>query len=471
MKRGSGFVPPPSQKSRHRVAFVASMAIVGSMAIVLSLAAVSANDTWPQFRGPDAGVAADDPALPDTWSLTENVVWKVPIPGLGWSSPVVWGDHVFVTSAVSENASQEVEAVKGLYDPGDEFGKTKAAAPHRWFVHDIDVKTGKIRWSREMHAGMPLLLRHRKGSFASETPATDGERVYVFFGSIGLIAALDMKGQVLWKKDVGAYNGPQEFAPAASPILHGERLYVLNDNTHESFLVALDKKTGRAIWRVQRDEVENWATPFVWENKQRTEIVTNGRRNVRSYDLNGKLLWQLTGMTANVVPTPFSKHGLLYLSSGYPGGNVRPVFAVRPGASGDISLKPGEESNEYVAWFQPRLGTYQTSALVYGDYYYTLLDRGLILCHDAKTGKQMYGLTRISPDAAAFTASPWAYNNRIFMLSEDGDTFVVEAGPKFKLLAKNSLNEMALATPAVAHGSLFLRTHSLLYRISKGTGK
>jgi outer membrane protein assembly factor BamB len=199
--------------------------------------------------------------------------------------------------------------------------------------------------------------------------------------------------------------------------------------------------------------------------------VTNGRRNVRSYDLNGKLLWQLTGMTANVVPTPFSKHGLLYLSSGYPGGSVRPVFAVRPGASGDISLKPGEGSNEYIAWFQPRLGTYQTSALVYGDYYYTLLDRGLMLCHDAKTGKQMYGLTRISPEAAAFTASPWAYNGKVFALSEDGDTFVVEAGPTFKLLGKNSLREMALATPAVAHGSLFIRTQSLLYRISKRTGQ
>lgn len=441
------------------------------MVILLSLSVVSANDTWPQFRGSDAGVAADHPALPDTWSETENVLWRVRVPGSGWSSPVVWRDHIFVTSAVSDNASEEIEAVKGLYDPGEEFGKTKAAAPHRWFVHDIDVKTGKIRWSREMHAGMPLLLRHRKGSFASETPATDGERVYVFFGSIGLVAALDMNGRVVWKKDVGAYNGPQEFAPAASPILHGERLYVLNDNTHESFLVALDRKTGRAIWRVQREEVENWATPFVWENKLRTEIVTNGRRNVRSYDLNGKLLWELTGMTANVVPTPFSKHGLLYMSSGYPGGNVRPVFAIRPGASGDISLKPGEQSNEYIAWFQPRLGTYQTSALVYGDYYYTLLDRGLMLCHDARTGKQMYGLTRISPEAAAFTASPWAYNGKVFALSEDGDTFVVEAGPKFKLLGKNSLNEMALATPAVAHGSLFIRTQSWLYRIGRRPGQ
>jgi outer membrane protein assembly factor BamB len=294
---------------------------------------------------------------------------------------------------------------------------------------------------------------------------TDGERVYVYFGSIGLLTALDLKGNSLWKRELGAYNGPQEFAPAASPILHDGRLYVVSDNTKDSFLAAFDAKTGRDIWRVQREEVENWATPAIWQNEQRTEIVTNGRRKVRSYDLEGRLLWELTGMTGNVVPTPFSRHGLLYISSGYPGAPVRPVYAVRPGAAGDISLKPGETSNEHVAWFQPTLGTYQTSALVFGDYFYTLLDRGFLLCHDAKTGKQMYGRQRISPEAGAFTASPWAYNGKVFALSEDGDTFVIQAGPQFKLLGKNSLNEMALATPAVARGSLLLRTQSALYRI------
>ena len=221
---------------------------------------------------------------------------------------------------------------------------------------------------------------------------------------------------------------------------------------------------------MKREENENWATPAIWENDLRTEIVTNGRRRVRSYDLDGKLLWEFTGMTGNVVPTPFSGHGLLYLSSGYPGAAVRPVYAVRPGAAGDITLQPGETSNRHVAWFQPLLGTYQTSALVYGDYYYTLLDRGLLLCHDAKTGKQMYGRQRIAPEAGAFTASPWAYNGKVFVLSEDGDTFVVQAGPEFKLLGKNTLNEMALASPAVARGSLFLRTQSALYRISRRAG-
>jgi outer membrane protein assembly factor BamB len=435
------------------------------LAPVLSIGLAAATDNWPQFRGPDAGVAADDPRLPETWSETENIVWKAPIQGMGWSSPIVWGDHVIVTSAIS--AGKEPSPVKGLYDPGDEFGKTKAAAPHRWIVQDIDFNTGKTRWTRELYAGTPTILRHLKNSFASETPATDGERVYVYFGSIGLLTTLDMNGSTLWTRELGAYNGPQEFAPAASPLVYKDRVYIVSDNTTESFLLALDKKSGKEIWKVKRDEVENWATPFIWENSLRTEIVTNGRKKVRSYDLDGKLLWEFTGMTGNVVPTPFSKHGLVYLSSGYPGAQVRPAYAVQPGASGDISLKPGETSNAHVVWFQPQIGTYQTSALVYGDYYYTLLDRGLLICNDAKTGKQMYPRQRISPEAAAFTASPWAYNGKVFVLSEDGDTFVIQAGPEFKMLHKNSLNEMALASPAVARGSLFLRTQSVLYRISK----
>jgi outer membrane protein assembly factor BamB len=443
--------------------------LVTALVVTCLTATLSATDRWPQFRGPAAGVADDDPALPDSWSESENVAWKAAIPGMGWSSPVVWGDHVLITSAVS--AGKEPQPVKGLYDPGDDFGKTKPTAAHRWFVHDVDFATGKIRWSRELHSGVPPLLRHIKNSFSSETPVTDGERVYVYFGVIGLLAALDMTGKTLWTKELEPGNGPQEFAPAASPVLHDGRLYILSDNTRASFLFAFDAKTGREIWRTPRDEVENWATPFVWVNPVRTEIVTNGRRAVRSYGLDGKLLWQLTGMTGNVVPTPFSKHGLLYLSSGYPGAAVRPALAVRPGATGDITLKPDETSNEYVVWFQPTLGTYQTSALVYGDYYYTLLDRGLLLCHEAKTGKQMYGRQRISPEASAFTASPWAYNGKVFVLSEDGDTFVIQAGPEFKVLGRNTLNEMALATPAIARGSLLVRTQSSLYRITKKGGQ
>jgi outer membrane protein assembly factor BamB len=268
---------------------------------------------------------------------------------------------------------------------------------------------------------------------------------------------------------LSTFDGRQAFGTAASPVLYKDRVIVVNDNTKESFIAAFNKNTGEELWRVGRDEVENWSTPYVWENELRTEIVTAGLRKVRSYSLDGKLLWELSGMTVNVVPTPFARHGLIYINSGYPGGSPRPVYAIRPGASGDISLKPGETSNQYIAWFQPALGTYNTSSLVYGDHYYTLLDRGFLLCHDARTGQQIYGRQRISPDAGGFTASPWAYNGKIFLLSEDGDTFVVQAGPEYKLLGKNSLNEMSLATPAVVRGSVILRTQSKLYRIAKAS--
>ena len=420
---------------------------------------------WPGFRGPNAGAVADDPRLPETWSETENVVWVVDVPGLGWSSPVVWDDHVFLTTAVS--AGEERPPRPGLYDPGADFGAVPAAAEHRWLVYDVAFSTGEVRWVRELRAATPAIERHVKNSFASETPVTDGERIYAYFGAIGLAAALDFAGNVVWTREIGVFNGWQRFGTAASPALHDGRLYIVNDNTTGSFLLALDARTGDEAWRVERDENENWSSPFVWENDLRTEIVTAGRRRVRSYDLDGRLLWEIGGMTVNVVPTPFARGGLVYVSSGYPGGMPRPVYAVRAGASGDISLAPGENGNDYVVWRQPMLGTYNTSALVYEGAYYTLLDRGFLLSHDARTGRETYGRTRIRP-GTGFTASPWAYNGRVFLLGEDGDTFVVRAGPEFELLGMNSLNEMALATPAVVRGSLILRTRSKLYRISRG---
>jgi outer membrane protein assembly factor BamB len=453
-----------------KVSMILAAAIAGP-AIVSGQPARLAQESqtqWAKFRGPDNGAVADDPRLPDTWSETTNVVWKADVPGLGWSSPVVWNDHVFLTTAVS--AGEERQPVRGLYDPGAASGATRSMASHRWLVYDLDFATGAVRWVREVAVAVPEIERHLKNSFASETPVTDGERVYVYFGTIGLVAALDLTGEVQWRRELGVFNGRQRFGTAASPALHDGRLYVVNDNTTKSFLVALDAATGDEIWRVERDEVENWATPFVWENDVRTEIVTAGLRRVRSYDLDGRLLWELGGMTVNVVPTPFARDGLVYISSGYPGGMPRPVYAIRPGASGDISLSEGENGNDFIVWYQPMLGTYNTSALVYDGHYYTLLDRGFLLNHDARTGREVYGRTRIKP-GSGFTASPWAYNDRIFLMGEDGDTFVIRAGPEFELLRTNTLDEMALATPAVVRGSVLLRTQTKLYRLSNDGGR
>ena len=445
---------------------VTTPAVVALGFLVMAMSTVSATDQWPGFRGPRAGVADDDPALPDTWSEKENVAWKIAVPGLGWSSPIVWGDHVFITTAIS--SADEPAPVKGLFDPIGDHSRNRSTAEHRWVVIDLDFATGRVRWERELHRAPPPTAKQMKNSYASETPVTDGERVYVYFGAIGLVAALDFNGQVLWRRDVGAIEGLQAWGTAQSPLVYRDRLYVVNDNRMRSFIAALDTKTGNEIWRSDREEVENWSSPIVWEHEQRTEIVTAGEGKVRSYGLSGEVLWELQGMSRSTIPTPLAAHGLVYVSSGYPGSALRPVYAIRPGASGDISLKPGETSNPFIAWADPRLGSYNTSPLVYGDYFYTVLDRGLLLCHDARTGKPIYGRQRLSPDASGFTASPWAYNGKIFAISEDGDTFLVQAGPSFKLLGKNSLDGMVLATPAVARGSLFIRTSTSLYRIAKG---
>ena len=450
----------------------------GVMLLALSVPA-TADAQWAQFRGANAGDVGDNPALPDTWSETENVVWTIDVPGLAWSSPVVWEDHVFITSAIS--AGDEPDPIPGLYDPGDDNGSRRSTEQHRWVVYDIDFGTGAIRWERELHSARPTIARHIKNSFASETPVTDGRRVYVYFGTAGVVGALNMSGETVWLTELGAFETSGGFGSAASPTLHGDRLYVVNDNVRQSFMVAIDKNTGEEIWRVERPERgQNWATPFVWENEVRTEIVTSGTQGVRSYDLDGKLLWEIHGMSGLTIPTPFAKHGLLYLSSGYPGGGLRPVYVVKPGASGDISIWspddmrtglssgfPGARtSSADVAWAYPLLGTYNTSALVYGDYYYTLLDRGFLVAHDARTGEQVYGRQRLEI-GNGFTASPWAYNDKIFLLSEDGETFVVKAGPEFEILRKNPLNEMTLATPAIVGDSLIVRTQSKLYRIAE----
>ncbi len=434
--------------------------------VTLAVTAAAATDQWPQFRGTQAGIADDDPALPDRWSETENVVWKADVPGLGWSSPIVWGDHVFVTTAVSSGA--EVPPVKGLFDPLGDHGRSRSSAPHRWLLMDLDFTSGKLRWQRELHNAPPPTAKQMKNSYASETPVTDGERVYVYLGAIGLVAAVDFNGRPIWTRELGAIEGRQAWGTAASPLVHKDRLYVVNDNRMRSFIAAFDTRTGNEIWRVDREEAENWSTPIVWENDRRTEIVTAGEGKVRSYGLDGRLLWELRGMSPSTIPTPFVRHGLVYVSSGYPGSPLRPVYAIRPGAAGDISLGPGQKSNDFVVWANPVLGSYNTSALVYGDLYYTLLDRGILLCHDARTGEPVYGRQRLSVEASGFTASPWAYNGKIFAISEDGDTFIVQAGPSYKLLGKNTLDGMVLATPAIARGSLFIRTNTKVYRIATG---
>jgi outer membrane protein assembly factor BamB len=349
-------------------------------------------------------------------------------------------------------------------------------------LYDFDFKTGKKRWERELLAGEPLAAKHPKNSYASETPVTDGRYVYVYSGDLGLYA-IDFKGNIVWKKRVLPPNslpgenpallkGRIDFGTGASAVLHKDRLYVTQ--AHEPmqqgwFLAAYSAKNGEELWRVTGDRAPRgrptWNTPFVWENAQRTEIVTLADGTIRSFDLNGKPLWHLGPIGAS-VQTPIAANGLLYVGSGYPGDATRPVWAVRPGASGDITLAEGKTSSDFVAWFNPKITAYIPSPIVYGKYFYVLESLGFMQCVDAATGERIYGRKRIDV-TSGFTASPWAYNGKIFALSEDGDTYVIQPGPDFKVLRKNSLGEMALATPAVVNKSVILRTVSSLYRIAE----
>jgi outer membrane protein assembly factor BamB len=445
--------------------------------LVLAARVVLSAQEWPQFRGHQAGVAPDDPALPDTWSETHNVAWKIDIPGRGWSSPIVWREHVFVTTAVNARQPKQPLLPTATYRGASTGGTmsrrdlVRDTDEFRWMLYDIDAASGAVRWERVIYSGVPTRPTHLKNSYASETPVTDGERVYVYLGYVGLFA-YRMDGALAWAKPMEARSTGNDgyfYGGGASPALHNGRVYVVNDNEEASFLAAFDARTGAELWRVARDERSNWSTPYVWQNNLRTEIVTVGSRKVRSYDLDGKLLWEVAVGTTLHTPTPFAQDGILYVSSGYFSDPKRPVFAIRPGASGDISLKPDETANAFVLWSQPTASATYPSAIVVGDQFYTLLDRGFLTAHDARTGKQIYGRQRIAVEAGAFSASPWAYNGKIFLLSEDGDTFVIRAGPEYQMLGRNSLNEMSLASPAVAGGSLFIRTATKLYRIAKPT--
>ena len=328
--------------------------------ILFSAGALLSADNWPQFRGLTAGAVPDDPALPDTWGPDQNIVWKLDVPGYAWSSPVVWGDHIFITSAINtkgEAPLKEVPSYLARSLGGGMAGAdiTTPADPHRWMVYDVDFKTGKIRWERQVQMAAPTQARHQKNSYASETPATDGERVYAYFTNAGLFA-FDLNGKPVWSKPMDTLKMRTGWGGAASPIVHDGRVYIVNDNEEHSFLAAFDAKTGAEVWRVDRDEASNWTTPYVWDNGVRTEIVVAGTKKLRSYDLKGTVLWELGGLTSLHVPTPFAVDGLLYVQSGYPTDAQSPRLRIRPGATGDITLKPGETSNEFVVWSNPALG-------------------------------------------------------------------------------------------------------------------
>ena len=404
--------------------------LLGLLLVTTGVAAAGETVNWPQFRGARVDGVAEGATLPESWSPTENVVWKAEVPGWGWSSPIVWGNRIFLTSAVSEREREKL--VVGGY-PG---GNVKPTDIHRFMTYCLDFDSGSIVWEREAHKGVPPEQRHPKNSYANATPITDGERVYAYIENIGLFC-YDLDGHPQWEQRWGSFPMRGGWGPGASPVLHKDRLYLVNDNEKESFMLALDKRTGQEIWRVPREEKSNWSTPYVWEH-DRTEIVTIGTNKVRSYDPDGNVLWELTGTSGLVSQTPVAKDGLLYVGAGYHYG---PLYAIRPGASGDITLLPGEASNASIAWSQPRGSSIHPCYLISDERLYVLFDAGLLTCFHARTGETIFPRQRLNTGGGRFYASPWACNGKIFLLNEDGTTWVVEDGPEFKVVRKNSLND------------------------------
>lgn len=438
------------------------------------------------FRGPDANPAAKKGRLPEEWSKTQNVEWAAEIPGRGWSSPIVCGRRVFLTAVATEGKSKPpqigteysneyvAEMMKqGLSErevlervTARDIELPKEVMLH-YYLYCLDIRTGQVGWKREFYSGQPPGGRHRKNSFASETPVTDGKLVYVYVANLG-IYAYDMKGTQVWHTPLDAYPIYLDFGTGASPALWGDTLLIVNDNEKQQFIAAFRTDTGKLVWRTSRDLApkgdgssrrSGWVTPFVWKNPQRTEVVTVGPGTAVSYDAAGKELWRLSGMSATPIPSPFAYGGLLYVN----GGRGTPLFAIRPGATGDLTPGKDGKQSDFVAWSEPRGGTYLPTDVAYDGALYVLSETGILSRFDAKTGKLAYR-SRID-QGGAFTSSPWAYNGKVFCLSEEGKTFVIAAGEKFELLHVNLLDEMAQATPAIVGDRLLLRTESRLYSI------
>ena len=426
-----------------------------------------ATGSWPSFRGPNASGVVDGQQLPDTWNgaTRENILWKIPIPGLAHSSPVVWGNRIYVTTAISSKGSATFKP--GLYGDGD---ASDDRSPHKWMLYAIDKRTGKIVWERVAFEGVPREKRHIKSTYASASPATDGRVIVAWFGSQGL-HAFDVNGNPLWKVDLGrvdmgAYDIPSfEWGPASSPIIWKDRVFLQVDTQTDDFVLALDALTGKTVWKTDRDEHSTWGTPTIVAGPSGEELVTNASKFIRGYDPNtGKELWRLGGSSNITAPTPILADGLLIVASGR--RPERPIFAVRPGARGDLTLAKGATSNASVAWSKTGRGSYMPTPLAYDGILYVLNNDGIFDTYDLKTGQEIYR-QRLEPVGSGFSASPVAADGKIYLPSEDGEIIVIAAGREFKRLAANSMGELVMATPALSEGVMYVRTASSLFAIGR----
>jgi outer membrane protein assembly factor BamB len=411
---------------------------------------------WPQWRGPLGTGVAPHGNPPIEWSEDKNIRWKIEIPGKGYGSPVVWGERLFLATAIPAGpAADEHEAPAA----GRRRGNIQPTQVQKFTVLAINRQDGKLLWQTTVREELPHQGTHPDGSWSSASAVTDGEYVYAYFGSRGLYC-LDLEGNVLWSRDLGDMSTRRGFGEASSPALHDDKIIVNWDHEGQSFITAIDKKTGKEVWKVNRDEITSWSTPLVVEHDGKAQVITNATKRVRSYDLEtGAVLWETGGMTLNTIPTPVAANGLVYVTSGFRGSSLLAIGLA--GAKGDIT------GSKAIVWTYDKDTPYVPSPLLYDDTLYFLkVNSGILSCFNAQTGEAYYGRQRLDGVANVY-ASPVGASNRVYITGRDGTTLVIKRGPQFEILASNSLDDRVDASLAIVGNDIYLRGHKYLYRISE----
>jgi outer membrane protein assembly factor BamB len=435
--------------------------------VLCSVTAIAADQNWPSFRGDRASGVREGFAVASKWDVPkgENILWKTPVKGLGYSCPVIWGDRVFITTAVSKKSKPRVKV--GLYGNVESVNES---FKHTWKVLCFDRKSGKEIWAQDATTGVPKIKRHAKSSHANSTAATDGKHVVAFFGAEGLYC-YDMDGKLLWKKDLGQLDAGWYVSPDAqwgfgsSPIIHAGMVIVQCDVQKKSFIAAFNVKTGKEVWRTPRDEVPTWSTPTVYEADGKLRLALNGYKRMGGYDLlTGKPVWRLDGSGGDIpVPTPVVSKNLIYFTNAH--GAMAPMIAISKEANGDVVLPSEASANKSVAWWHARRGNYMQTPIAYDGLLYGCMDSGVMTCFDPESGEIVYR-ERLGKGTTGFTASPVAADGKLFFTSEEGDVYVIKAGRKFEVLSTNPLGEVCMATPAISQGVLFFRTNGHLIAVA-----
>ncbi len=421
---------------------------------------------WPSYRGYFSSGVLDNASLPEKFDFdkSENIRWKTDIPGMGISSPVIWGNKLFLTTAVSE--SDKAGFKPGLY--GD-VTPVSDSSVHEWKVFCINKNNGRIIWERTSYTGIPKIKRHPKSTHANSSAATDGQHVVAFFGSEGLYC-YDINGKLLWQKNFGVLrssffimkNAEWEFA--SSPVIHNGVVIIQCDVLENSFLAAYDVKTGKELWKSPRDEYPGWCTPNIYTNEGKTYVAVNGFKHRGGYEFEtGKEVWRMSGGGDIQIPTPITGNNLIYFNSAH--GKSSPIMAVKTSASGDITLKENETANQGVVWSQPRGGSYMHTMLLYRNLLYNVNWNGAINCIDPLTGKEVYNAKL--GGAKSFIASPVASDGRIYIVDEEGTVYIIRDGSSFNLLAEIPMNDICMTAPAITGGMIYFRTQHHLIAVGK----